>query len=266
MNEPPALPDPPPTARTLWVVAAAIAVSLHLCVVALAYVHAQREPDDNDLGAPGIEIGLELASPTATPTDLPAGPNAEASLASPAAVEQATEVKSVDPPQETPIVTDTPDQFVTPEKREEPAEETPEVKVATQASEESIAQDATAAPLVPDVVETARSVTVEQGTAESRQRMRVTWQKELLAHLDKHKKYPATDVQKAARITLSLDLDRMGRVLAVAVIKSSGDAAFDEAARAMVSRANPVPPPPSFIADQGLHFELPVIFRVPGRR
>ncbi len=46
---------------------------------------------------------------------------------------------------------------------------------------------------------------------------------------------------------------------------SSGDrakTAFDEAARAMMQRADPVPPPPPLVADEGLTFTLPVDFRV----
>ena len=45
----------------------------------------------------------------------------------------------------------------------------------------------------------------------------------------------------------------------------SYDAAFDEAALAMVRRSDPVPQPPPLVADEGLNFTLPVIFRVKGR-
>ena len=47
--------------------------------------------------------------------------------------------------------------------------------------------------------------------------------------------------------------------------KGSGDTAFDEAALAMVRRSDPVPVPPPLIADEGLTFTLPVIFRVKGK-
>jgi outer membrane biosynthesis protein TonB len=39
---------------------------------------------------------------------------------------------------------------------------------------------------------------------------------------------------------------------------------FDEAALAMIHRSDPVPPPPPLVADEGLSFTLPVIFRVKG--
>jgi TonB family protein len=46
------------------------------------------------------------------------------------------------------------------------------------------------------------------------------------------------------------------------IVKSSGDLAFDDAALAMMRRADPVPPPPPLVADEGLSFSLPILFRV----
>ena len=60
-------------------------------------------------------------------------------------------------------------------------------------------------------------------------------------------------------------LDRMGHILSTTIVKGSGDDAFDQAALAMVKRSDPVPPPPPLVADEGLNFTLPVIFRVKGR-
>jgi TonB family protein len=48
-------------------------------------------------------------------------------------------------------------------------------------------------------------------------------------------------------------------------VKGSGDPVFDKAALAMVHRSDPVPPPPPLVADEGLSFTLPVVFRVKGK-
>ena len=104
-----------------------------------------------------------------------------------------------------------------------------------------------------------------QGTGASAQRLRATWQKELIAHLDRHKRYPAERSLKSAEILVSFVLDRLGHVLSASVVKGSGDAAFDEAALAMVRKSDPVPRPPPTVADEGLNFTLPVIFRVKGK-
>jgi TonB family protein len=95
--------------------------------------------------------------------------------------------------------------------------------------------------------------------------MRATWTKELIAHLDKHKRYPAERQQKTAEIIVSFVLDRTGHVLSSSIAKGSGDTAFDEAALAMIKRSDPVPQPPPLVADEGLNFTLPVIFRVKGK-
>jgi periplasmic protein TonB len=94
----------------------------------------------------------------------------------------------------------------------------------------------------------------------------VTWQKRLIAHLDKHKRYPSDRSMKDAAIVVGLVLDRMGRVVSTSIITGSGDTSFDDAALAMMRRADPVPAPPPVVADQGLNFTLPVVFRPPTAR
>jgi TonB family protein len=131
---------------------------------------------------------------------------------------------------------------------------------------ESVAAEATAMPSTEAIPEGARSVAPAQGTGASAQRLRATWQKELSAHLDRHKRYPAERSQKSAEIVVSFALDRMGHVLSASIVKGSGDAAFDEAALSMVRRSDPVPQPPPAVADEGLNFTLPVIFKLKGHR
>jgi TonB family protein len=225
-----------------------------------------NEPEDDDLGAPGIEIAFELASTQTMPSELPPGPESEASAPSPPVVEQKATEKEVDLPKETPVESDNPDRLVTVEKTDKPGEKEPEPKTKTmKASEESAAQEATVAPSVQNVQEAAKSTTPDQGTGQSRQRARVTWQKELLAHLDKFKRYPTERSQKSAEILITMTLDRTGHVVSANISRGSGDDAFDHAALAMVERASPVPPPPPLIADEGLDFSLPVIFRKSGK-
>jgi protein TonB len=137
--------------------------------------------------------------------------------------------------------------------------------VQTQASTESVAAEATATPSTEAIQEGPRSVAPAQGTGDSARRMRAIWQKQLIAHLDKHKRYPMQHSQKSAEILVSFALDRMGHVLSASIVKGSGDAVFDEAALAMVRKSDPVPQPPPLVADEGLNFTLPVIFHVKGR-
>ncbi len=252
-------------AKRLWVYAALAAFMLHASGVAFAIANLQGDDPDEELGAAGMVIGLELASPRTEPTDLPPGPDADASAASPSIVEQKAELKPTDLPQDKPVESEDPDRVVSLDKAKDPAEEDPNV-TAKQAmpSTESVASEATAMPSVENTPPSDRSVTFAQGTGASKQRIRTTWQKELMAHLDKHKRYPSDRGQMNVEIFVSFVLDRTGHVLSATVVKGSGDAAFDEAALAMVRRSDPVPQPPPLVADEGLSFTLPVVFRSKG--
>ena len=252
--------------RRLWVLAAAGALALHLGCGALAIAHLQTEEPDDALGVAAIEVGMELASVRREATDLPPGPDTDASAASPALAEQKAEVKETELPKDTPTEADDPDRVVTPNDSQKPKEDDPKIAaVQTQASTESVASEATATPSSDAIPEGPRSVSPAQGIGEVARRERVKWEKQLVAHLDRHKRYPAQRSQKSAEIVISFALDRTGHVLSSTIVKGSGDAAFDEAALAMVRRSDPVPQPPPLIADEGLSFTLPVIFRVKGK-
>jgi protein TonB len=252
--------------RRLWIFAGICALALHVGGAALAISHLQTEEADDVLGANAIEIGFELASVRHETTDLPARPDTDASMASPQLAEQKAEVKETELPKDTPTEADDPDRVVTPNESSKPKEDDPKVAaVQTAASTESVAAEATATPSSEAIPEGPRSIAPAIGTGETARRVRATWQKELVAHLDKHKRYPSERQQKAAEIYIRFTLDRLGHVLSTAIEKSSGDTAFDEAALAMVRRSDPVPQPPPLVADEGLSFTLPVIFRVKGK-
>jgi TonB family protein len=248
--------------QSIWIFAALGAVAIHAGGAALALSSA-RTDSALELGAPAIEIGVELLSPRRDPNDLPVGPDTAASPASPAIVEQKMVVEHRDLPRALPTETDDPDRVVTPNASKKPQEEVPKIAAVQAApSVESAAIEETAIPTVATAIEAERSVTAALGTGESAVLARQTWQKELAAHLNKYKRYPSDRVMQRAEVVVSFVLDRLGRVLSTKIVKGSGDASFDAAATAMLQRANPVPPPPPLVADEGLTFSLPVIFHV----
>jgi protein TonB len=252
--------------RRLWILAGIGALALHIGCAGLVIAHLQTDDPEDSLGAPAIEIGLEMMAPRQEVTDLPPGPETDASVASPALAEQQAVVNDTDLPKDVPTETEEPDRVVTTNDTKKPEKEEQEVAaVQTQASTESVAAEATATPSSEAIPEGPRSVAPAIGTGESARRVRATWTKELIAHLDKHKRYPAERQQKTAEIIVSFVLDRTGHVLSTSIARGSGDTAFDEAALAMVRRSDPVPQPPPLIADEGLNFTLPVIFRVKGK-
>ncbi|MFZ5732698.1 MAG: TonB family protein [Pseudomonadota bacterium] len=231
----------------LWTVGAVCAVALHVGLVAFAVAKYQANEQDDVAGESAMEIGLQLTQET-EPQNLPPGPPSEASTAAPDVAAQEAEAKQEDLPKAVPTETENPDQVVA--LKEQPKEDKPEPeKVQAPASQASVASEA-AAP--------------QQAAKRTKERMRQTWQKELVAHLDRHKRYPGERFQSAA-VIVGLVLDRSGHVVSSSIVKSSGDKAFDDAAIAMLRRSDPVPPPPPLIADDGLSFTLPVNFRAKGR-
>jgi TonB family protein len=255
------LDSEPRPSRRLWILAGIGALALHLGGAALAVAHLRTVEPDDDLGAPAIEIGLEMTSPHLEPSDLPPGPDTEAAVASPAMAEQKAEVKDTELPEDVPTEAENPDRQVTPNNQNKPKEDDAKTAaVTTTASEESVAAVATAVPSSDSVQEAPRSAAPAEGVGKNLQRVKATWVKKLVAHLNRHLIYPEERGNRAAKITLSVDLDRMGHVVSAGIVEGSGDPAFDRAAMAMVRRSDPVPQPPPLVADEGLHFILPVDF------
>ena len=204
------------------------------------------------LGAPAIEIGIELAAPRSSRRDLPlrAGHRRLGAVARGHRAERV--VEQTDLPKATPTETDDPDRWsrrTTPKSRkDEPKLETVQAKPPT----ESVAAEATATPTLQTAQEAPRSVAPAQGTGESAQRERVTWQKELAAHFNKYKRYPADgSTPQAPRSSSASCSTAAGTCCRRASSRARAIPAFDAAALAMLRRADPVPAPPPLVADDG---------------
>lgn len=251
--------------RSIWLAGALGAVGIHLGCVALAAVCLAPMELDDDLGAPAVEVSVELESPHREQTDLAPGPESEASASSVAMIEQIEKTEQSTLPKAEPTETDDPDRQVAREEAQKPEEKKPDVtKKPTKASNESVASEAMAPPAMEAARESLQAKAPSQGSGVSARLARTTWQKQLLAHLDRNKRYPAATHQNV-EILLTFTLDRMGNVLSAAIKKSSGEPSFDEAALEMLRRANPAPKPPPLVADEGLTFTLPVVFRSKAR-
>jgi protein TonB len=197
-----------------------------------------------------------------TARDVALGPDVEASIATPRVVEQKEVIEPTDLPRAVPVETEDPERVVATVEKNKPKHDEPNAQAMPAiASVESIAVEATAPPSSEIITESTRSVTPAQGTGESPQRVRATWQKELIAHFNRHKRYPANRSAQTVEVLVNFDLDETGHVLSSSIVQGSGDPSFDEAALAMIRRSDPVPKPPSLLVEEGLNFTLPVIFR-----
>lgn len=253
----------------LWIFAGLGAVAIHAGCVALAVAHMRFDDVDEAPGAPAIEIGLEMASPRLETTDLPPGPNADLVPESAAAAEQKAVVKQTELPKDLPTEAEDPDRMVALNSSKTPQQDDTQddakaAPVQATASTESTLVEAKAMPSVEEVPE-GRSQAPVEGTGKSLQHLRASWFAEVIAHFQKHTRTPAVPKQKRVKVMVNVTFDRLGHVVSSTIAESSGDAAYDEAALAMLRRSDPVPRPPPLIADEGLNYRVPVLFHVKGR-
>jgi protein TonB len=83
-----------------------------------------------------------------------------------------------------------------------------------------------------------------------------------MAQLHRAKRYPAEARQRREEGTarLSFSIDRSGRVVSYQLVGSSGSAALDQEALAMIQRASPLPPPPPEVTGSRISLTVPVRF------
>ena len=255
------LENEPKPSKWLWASAAAGALALHLCGVALAIAHLRSDGLDDSLGANAIEIGL-LASPHVEQNDLPPGPDSDPSAAAPQLNEQKAEVKQTDLPKDTPQQAEDPDRIVTQNESNKPKEDEPKVAAAaTAASTESVAQEATARQTLDEKApEAERARAPNLGIGKDKGKLAADWGKQISAYFELHKRYPKVKKNKTATVKVHLTLNRLGNVVQVGILQSSGDSAFDDAAIDMIRRSDPVPRPPAELTDDTFSYSLNVNF------
>ena len=243
----------------LWSLAAATAFALHLTALAAMTVTLRGDLDEEG-GAPAIELSLAPSAPRDQEIpDAPPGPVTDESVAATSSVasSEAKETK-----EEKITHTQADDAELTREEKTFKPNENEKAQRAQQVvSNESQASEATAPPKSDAQAVSERPAAPLQGVDATARAAIVKWQKRLLAHLNRAKKYPVEGARRSAEVVIFFILDRLGHVLSYSVKRSSGEPIFDEAALAMMKRADPVPAPPPEIADEGLTFEIPVQFR-----
>jgi protein TonB len=91
-----------------------------------------------------------------------------------------------------------------------------------------------------------------------------TWQTEILALLERNKRYPQAAQSRHQQGTAQIffSLDRQGRVIDTRVVRSSGASALDEEALALLRRAQPFPPPPRELPGEHVDLTVPIRFNL----
>lgn len=85
------------------------------------------------------------------------------------------------------------------------------------------------------------------------------WQARVNAHLNRYKRFPS-GARSSGVAMVQFTINPRGAVIGASLVRSSGDAALDKAAVALVQRASPIPAPPPEIAKASMRLTVPIQF------
>src|SRR4051812_14470314 len=256
----------PRSPRRLWILAAVAALVLHVGGAALALANLKADDGDEGLGAAGAEFAVEMTSPPAQESDRAPGPqDSEEQEERPEMPEQKAEVKESDLPQDRPQQVEEADRLVTENKPKKEQDEDPKIAAvetpAMEAAQKSVAmerqtfEDATR--------EAEKAMAPVLGIGKDLLKLTADWNRKISAHLSAHKVNPEGKEPNNEVAKVSFALNRMGNVLSVDVVTSSGDKAYDAAAIAMVRKSDPFPQPPAGLTEDRIERTVEIFFKPP---
>ncbi|MBS7541955.1 energy transducer TonB family protein [Ancylobacter oerskovii] len=146
-----------------------------------------------------------------------------------------------------------------PEKKIEPKKEPPKKKPKPREKNEKPPAPRTSAAPQMQAENSERIAAPTAGAANARSMTPANWRSRLMAHLNRHKRYP-TGESGSGKARVAFTINRAGQVLSARLVGSSGNSRFDEEAVAMVRRASPVPAPPPEVPGGSIAFTVPVDF------
>lgn len=146
---------------------------------------------------------------------------------------------------------------------EEQRRQTTEAQEAIPEETSAPAAASTAAAPAPVAVSDAIAAAAD-GSTDKASRVVESWQRSVLAHLGRHKRYPAEARSRGieGEVRLAFTVDRAGRIVTAMLMRPSGVPALDREALDMLARAQPLPPLPVLATpDQG-RLVVPVRYRL----
>jgi protein TonB len=259
---------------------------------------AWRIPHDTPAAPPAVMMELAPIASATTPevNDLAPGPQQEISEPPPqpdTPVKPPIETEALKPPPPEPekVKPDIPDRVVEqippPEKPPEvalelPPPKPPEVKPPPPDTKPPPKVEKPPTPRKPEPDRKPRATQTTAPTAAPAQQQQAAaapppgiaaqpspdairrWQATLVAHLQRHKRYPSS-----ARLNneegvayLRFSMDRNGTVLLKRIERASGHRALDQETLDLLERAQPLPAPPADMPGERFEFVVPVQFQL----
>ena len=275
---------PRPRDTRWWTICIALALGIHVAAAAVAIARWNAAPEDV-ANAPLIMVQLETlpVAPDVRPTQAPPGPPQQQTAAQPELPKPVEEkVEEQPPPQKSGVpprpVQEKPAEIVAalpptpqaepeftaalPPKPQETAAEHPVEKPADKVVEKKHRPKHASLASAPSPAErhAARAGAPAPGAASQNPSALPNWKSELVARLERAKRYPPEAQARGEHgvAQLAFSVDRSGGVHHARIARSSGSSALDSATLAMVERAAPLPPPPSEIAGTQIGVSVPV--------
>ncbi len=231
-----------------WSVAAAVVLAAHLALAA-GYLLRSVQPD----GMPPAPVAIiDLAPVPVAPWsehDIAVGPQMREALAPREPTPQnQTVLERPLPTTENPVIATTePPPREQPNPMSKPESRPPAPRTAT-------------APRSP--IHTGNIAAAPAPGSTSAHAFPPSWINLLFSHLLRYRQYPSAAQASGQEgvVTLAFTMDRNGRVLARHIARSSGYAALDAEALAMIERAQPLPPFPPNMSETARSFAAPIRF------
>ena len=86
------------------------------------------------------------------------------------------------------------------------------------------------------------------------------WKARLSAHIASYRQFPAEALGQTGEARVTFVIDRSGRLISRALAESAGSRSLDDAALAIIARAEPFPAPPSELKEDSFPFTVQIFF------
>lgn len=243
-------------ARSLprWVSSLLLVLGLH---VGVALWSLDWQPQATPLELPPPAMLIELApAPPAAPAAPPPPPEPVR------APEPPPQPKVIEAPKPRLALPPPPKPRPQPPKPQAKVEPRPQPPLATPPSTAPVSDSAPAPSAQP-----AAQPSPQAGSPAPSQAL-PSWQSRLLAHLNRHKRYPEDARRRGQQgvVKLRFVVDGRGQVLSFALAGKSGSASLDRATLQMIRRAQPLPVPPAELLQDGrLEVVAPFVYSLERR-
>jgi periplasmic protein TonB len=225
-----------------WGACFALAVAFHAAGAAALFA---RWSEDSNLVAGTAVVMVDLAPVAVSPnitTDVAPGPLQQEAEPEPQPEKPIEKIELPPDPQAEPVVAVTP-----PPKLEPPKEKKPKQKHASLASAPTRADPQADRPAAP-----------MPGLSSRNSDALPNWKTQLVAKLERNKRYPSEARGDQGIAQLAFSVDRQGGVHNARIVRSSGSSVLDHETLALVQRAQPLPPPPPEVQGAQIPISVPI--------